>query len=421
MKKRIAIIGSGISALTSAYYLKKDYELSLFEAGDYIGGHTNTLTVDDPSGPLNVDTGFIVFNDWTYPNFIKLMDQNNVEWQDSDMSFSVKSAKEDFEYNGTSLNGLFAQRSNILRPRYWRMVKDILRFYSNAKAWLEQNPDDSPVTLGQYLKEHDYSDIFRDYHLIPVTAAIWSAGRQEVLDMPLRFFLRFLKNHGMMNVNERPVWRVIKGGSKSYIPKLIQGIEAQIHLSSPVQSVRRTKDKAYLTIADQEFEFDAVIMALHSDQALKILSDATELEKEILASFPYQENEAVLHTDQAVLPKRKLAHAAWNYHILDDEFNRVAVTYNMNILQGLKTEKSYNVTLNYSQGIDPKKVIKKIKYHHPIFTLEGVAAQKRHSEISGQNNTYYCGAYWRNGFHEDGVVSGMRVAKQLGMELEIHD
>lgn len=418
MKKRIAIVGTGVSALTAAYYLKKEYKLCLFDAGDYIGGHTNTITVDDPSGPLNVDTGFIVFNDWTYPNFIRLMKEVGVEWQDSDMSFSVKSAREDFEYNGTSVNGLFAQRSNIFKPRYWRMIRDILRFYKSAKSWLENNPEDSPVTLGKYLKDNNYSDIFRDYHLIPVTAAIWSAGRQEVLDMPLRFFLRFLNNHGMMNVNERPVWRVIKGGSKSYIPKLIEGIEGDIHLSTPVDSIRRTEDKAYVTALGKELEFDGVILACHSDQALKMLSDATAKEKEILNCFPYQENEAVLHTDESVLPKRELAHAAWNYHILDDEFNRVAVTYNMNILQSLKTDLSYNVTLNYSEAIDPKKVIRKIKYHHPIFTLEGVGAQKRHGEISGVNNTYFCGAYWRYGFHEDGVMSGMRVARQLGVEID---
>ena len=291
--------------------------------------------------------------------------------------------------------------------------------YKEAKVWLETSDQQSDISLGEYLDQHHYSPIFRDYHLIPVTAAIWSASRQQVLEMPLIFFLRFLNNHGMMNVNERPVWRVIKGGSKSYIPAISKGFSDKIYLNSPVESVSRQGNHVTLSIKGKKQTFDKVIFACHSDQALRLLEDASDQEKEILGAFPYQENEAVLHRDADILPKRKLAHAAWNYHILDKGFDRVAVTYNMNILQGLDCEESYNVTLNYSEGIDPAKIIRKITYHHPIFTLEGYAAQQRHGEISGHNKSYFCGAYWRNGFHEDGVVSGLRVAQQLGVQIDV--
>lgn len=412
-KKRIAIIGSGISGLTCGYNLHKDFDISVFEAGSYIGGHTNTLTVDAPEGPLNIDTGFIVFNDWTYPNFIKMLNDTGVESQKSDMSFSVKCETTGLEYNGTDTNSLFAQRSNIFKPKFWKMILDILRFNKSGLEWLENAAEDDDTTLGDFLIKGKFSQMFQKYYGFPITAAIWSAGEKDVRNFPLRFFMNFFKNHGMLSVNERPQWRVIKNGSKSYIPAFTKGWEDKIHLNCPVEIIKREEERVYIKSKNGLEEFDAVIFACHSDQALRLLSSPSQEETEILKAIPYQENEAVLHTDENILPKKKLAWAAWNYHILRSKSDTAALTYNMNILQSLKTETTYNVTLNFTKAIDPTKIIKKIKYMHPRFSLDAVNAQKRHSEISGPNRTFYCGAYWRYGFHEDGVFSGLRAAQQV--------
>ena len=315
--KKVAIIGSGISGLTCGYYLNKDYNIKMFEAGDYIGGHTNTIEVESSSGPINVDTGFIVFNDWTYPNFIKMLKETGVESQVSDMSFSVKCEKTGFEYNGTNTNTLFAQRSNIFKPTFWKFIKDILRFNKSGLEWIKTAADDDSTTLGEFLAQGKYSKMFKKYYGYPITAAIWSAGDEDVMNFPLRFFMTFFKNHGMLSVNERPVWRVIKGGSKSYIPAFTKGWEDKIHVNSPVQSVSRIDNAVVIESNGRKEVFDQVIFACHSDQALKLLEDASSKEKEILSAIPYQPNEAVLHTDSSVLPKRKLAWAAWNYHILE--------------------------------------------------------------------------------------------------------
>ena len=412
-KKKIAIIGSGISGLTCGYHLKKDFDIKVYEAGNYIGGHTNTLTVDDPEGPLNIDTGFIVFNDWTYPNFIKMLEETGVESQKSDMSFSVKCEETGLEYNGTDTNSLFAQRLNLVSPKFWKMILDILRFNKTGLEWLQNAADDDDTTLGQFLDKGKFSYMFRKYYGFPITAAIWSAGEEDVRKFPLRFFMNFFKNHGMLSVNERPQWRVIKNGSKSYIPAFTKGWQDKISLNTPVQMLQRKSGKVFIKSTDGLEEYDGVVFACHSDQALKILSEPSNKESEILTAIPYQENEAVLHTDEKILPKKRLAWAAWNYHILKGKSDTAALTYNMNILQSLKTSQTYNVTLNYTRAIDPDKIIKKIKYMHPRFSLEGVKAQKRHAEISGHNNTFYCGAYWRNGFHEDGVVSALSAVKQV--------
>lgn len=412
-KKRIAIIGSGISGLTCGYHLHKEFDIKVYEAGDYVGGHTNTLTVDDPDGPLNIDTGFIVFNDWTYPNFIKMLEETGVESQKSDMSFSVKCEETGLEYNGTDTNSLFAQRLNLISPKFWKMILDILRFNKTGLEWLENAAEDDNTTLGQFLDRGNFSYMFRKYYGFPITAAIWSAGEEDVRKFPLRFFMNFFKNHGMLSVNERPQWRVIKNGSKSYIPAFTKGWENKIHTNTPVQMIKRKSDKVFIKSSDNLEEFDGVVFACHSDQALRILSEPTKEENEILKAIPYQENEAVLHTDENILPKKKIAWAAWNYHILKGKSDTAALTYNMNILQSLKTSQTYNVTLNYTRAIAPDKIIRKIKYMHPRFSLEGIRAQKRHSDISGHNNTFYCGAYWRNGFHEDGVVSALSAVKQV--------
>jgi uncharacterized protein len=413
MRKKIAIIGSGISGLTCGYHLHKDYDITVYESGSYIGGHTNTIRVDDEEGPLNIDTGFIVFNDWTYPNFIKMLTDSGVESQLSDMSFSVKCEASGLEYNGTNTNTLFAQRLNLLKPKFWKMIKDILRFNKEGLMWLENSAAGDSTTLGQFLDSGQYSQAFKKYYGFPITAAIWSAGDEDVRNFPLRFFMNFFKNHGMLSVNERPNWRVIKGGSNSYIPAFTKSWKNRIHLNTPVKSVIRQEQKVIVNTAASSHEYDKVIFACHSDQALQLLSYPTPEEVEILTAIPYQKNEAVLHTDESILPKKKLAWAAWNYHILKERSSTAALTYNMNILQSLKTKTTYNVTLNFTEAIDESKIIKKINYMHPRFTLEGIKAQNRHSEISGQHNTYYCGAYWGNGFHEDGVVSGLKVVEQI--------
>jgi uncharacterized protein len=411
--KKIAIIGSGISGLTCGYHLHKEFSLKMFEAGNYIGGHTNTITVDSSSGPLNIDTGFIVFNDWTYPEFIKMITDSGVKSQLSDMSFSVKCEQSGLEYNGTNINSLFAQRRNIFKPKFWSMIRDILRFNKEGLEWVNSAPADDNTTLGQFLKDRKFSKAFIDYYAKPITAAIWSAGDKDVNEFPLRFFMTFFKNHGMLSVSERPAWRVIKNGSKSYIPAFTKGWEDKISLSNPVKKVERNNEKIVIKTASGDEVFDGVIFACHSDQALTLLGEPSAKEQAILNAMPYQKNEAVLHTDSSILPKKKRAWAAWNYHILPQANENAALTYNMNILQSLKTKETYNVTLNYTEAIAPEKIIKKIQYMHPRFSLEGINAQSRHSEISGQSRTFYCGAYWRYGFHEDGVVSGLKAVEQV--------
>ena len=415
MRKKIAIVGSGISGMTSAYHLNKDYDVTIYEAADYIGGHTNTIEVDDPDlGKINIDTGFIVFNDWTYDNFIKMLGDNSVESEESPMSFAVKCQETGLEYNGTNLNTLFAQRINLFKPRFWRMILDILRFNKAALLWLESADQDDATTLGDFLINGAYSNIFIEQYAWPMTSAIWSSSRQGTMNFPFRFFVQFFKNHGMLSVDDRPTWRVIKGGSKSYIPAFTKKFSDRIRLSSPVERIQRKNGRILLTAHGETENYDAVILACHSDQALNILAeDATDVESEILSAFPYQDNEAVLHWDETVLPQNKLAWAAWVYHRRTDKNDRAALSYNMNILQNLETRRTYCVTLNHSENIDTQKILKTIHYTHPVFTLKGIKAQKRYSEISGQNNTVFAGAYWRYGFHEDGVISGIMAADTI--------
>ena len=409
--KKIAIIGTGISALTTTYKLQQDYEVHLYDKATYIGGHTNTIKVPEGDKELAIDTGFIVFNDWTYPEFIKLMTELGVESQFSDMSFSVKCEDSGLEYNGTNLNSLFAQRSNVLSPKFWKMIKDILAFNKAALSWLEKANEQDATTLEEFIRP--YGKMFKEKYLFPMTAAIWSAGRESVEKFPLRFYLNFFKNHGFLSVDERPKWRVIKGGSNSYVAPLIAGFKDNIHLDCEVSKVERFDDHVKLSSKRGTEIFDGVVFACHSDQALKILEGGDTKEAEILGAIPYDKNTAILHWDEKVLPKRKLAHAAWNYHLEKAGVEEQAkLTYNMNILQSLDCEKVYNVSLNYDK-IDPAKIIKKITYSHPVFTLEGVLAQARKNEISGHNRSFFAGAYWRFGFHEDGVMSGLDAAKRV--------
>ena len=358
-----------------------------------------------------MDTGFIVFNDWTYPNFIDLLEQLGVASQPTLMSFSVRCERTGLEYNGENLNTLFAQRRNLFRPSFHRMIRDILRFNRAAPALLDEERD---LSLEAWLREGNYSREFSEHYILPMAAAIWSAEPGLMGAMPARFFVRFFKNHGLLSVSDRPQWRVIRGGSRAYVEALTAPFRDRIRLKCPVEWVRRHPTHVQVKPWGGPAErFDAVIIATHSDQALRLLADPTPREREILGAIPYQENEAVLHTDTRLLPHRKLAWAAWNYHLPAQPRERVAVTYNMNILQSLDAPETFCVTLNDSDAIDPARILYRTTYHHPVFTEAGVRAQARRDEISGVNRTWYCGAYWSYGFHEDGVNSGLAVARGL--------
>ena len=408
---KIAIIGSGIAGNVVAHRLHREHDITVFEAAGHIGGHTHTHTVEFKDERHEIDTGFIVFNDWTYPNFIALLTELGVESQPSAMSFSVKNEASRLEYNGATLNTLFAQRRNLLRPSFHRMIRDIVRFNREAPGLLETSSD---TGLGDYLADGGYSrEFIRDY-LIPMGAAIWSTDPARMLAFPARYFVRFFNNHGMLSVNVRPQWRAIRGGSARYVEKLVAPFRDRIHLNAPVETVRRLPDCVLVKAAGAAAgRFDHVFFACHSDQALRLLADATELEHDVLGAIPYQENEVVLHTDTTLLPRARRAWAAWNYHVLDEPGARVALTYNMNILQSLKSRQTWCVTLNRSDCIDPKKIIKRLVYHHPLYTPAGVAAQQRQHEVNGRHRTYFCGAYWRCGFHEDGVVSALNALEHF--------
>ena len=409
---KIAIVGSGIAGNVAAYHLHRDHDITLFEAGAYLGGHTHTHDIQIAGQHYAVDTGFIVFNDWTYPNFIQLLDELDVPAQESAMSFSVRVDHKNLEYNGTSLNSLFAQRSNLLRPSFYRMIRDILRFNREAPALLESNDDTR--TLSEYVQSQGYGRAFIDHYLIPMGAAIWSTDPASMLQFPTHYLVRFFHNHGMLSVNKRPTWRVIRGGSREYVQRLTAPFRNRIRLNTPVTAIRRFASHVEIETDDSPPQhFDAVFIAAHSDQALRLLADPSPLEQEVLGAIPYQKNEVVLHTDTRLLPKRPLAWAAWNYHVPQQPSQHVSVTYNMNILQGIQAPVTFCVTLNGSADIDPSKILKRLTYHHPLFTPAGVAAQQRQSEINGACRSFFCGAYWRYGFHEDGVVSALNALKHF--------
>ena len=409
---RVAIIGSGIAGMTAAYRLNRDNDVTVFEAGDHFGGHTYTLDVDLAGRTYAVDMGFIVFNERTYPNFIRLINELGVESQTSNMSFSLRCERTGLEYNGTSLNSLFAQRLNLVRPSFLGMIYDILRFNRESPRLLLAQ--DHTLTLGEYLARHGYSDSFTQRYLVPMGRAIWSATEEAMLAWPARFFVDFFERHGFLSVNDRPQWRAIKGGSREYARKLTEGYRHRIRLRTPVQSVKRSGDSVTIRTTKGDVErFDYVFFACHSDQALAILDTPTPEETEILSAFPYQANDVVLHTDTRMLPTTPLARAAWNYHALPDDKGPVRLTYDMNILQTLVSPEIFMVTLNRTADIDPAKVLHTTTMHHPVYTPNAVAAQKRRTEISGRNRTFYCGAYWRYGFHEDGVVSAEWAVKDF--------
>jgi predicted NAD/FAD-binding protein len=419
---RVAIVGAGVSGLVAAHLLHAEHEIVVFEAGSYAGGHTNTIRVESGDGPLDIDTGFIVMNDRNYPNFTRLLDRLGVARQTTHMSFSVKAEDEDFEYAGTP-RGLFCQPRNLISPAFARMIRDLLRFNHALRGMLagagRAKAERADESLGDFLSRGRYSRMFVERLIVPQASAVWSADPGQMQSFPVRFLAEFFSNHGMLGFRDRPQWSTIRGGSARYVEALAAPFRERIRLNAPVQRIERDEDGVDISATGHEPEsFDQVVIAAHSDQALAMLADPSERETELLGSIPYQSNEAVLHTDSSLLPRRRAARAAWNFHLLSAPKALSTVTYWMNHLQRLQAREDYCVTLNRTEAIDPAKVIRNISYSHPVFTPAGVAAQSRHGEISGlEQRTHYCGAYWGWGFHEDGVRSALTACEPFGVSL----
>ena len=411
---KIGVIGSGVAGLTCAHVLGPHHEVTLFEAQDRLGGHANTVTVEDPvAGPVDIDTGFIVHNDRNYPNIQRLFDELGVAPIDTEMSFGVADEATGFYYRATNLNTIFADRKNLVRPTTYRMLADIVRFYRHAKAHLESG--DPNRTLADFLAEHDYCSAFVDLHLIPMGASIWSADPATFTEFPAVALFRFLENHGLLGVGNRPQWKALIGGSRTYVDAIAQRFAGTIHTSSPVRSVTRSSVGATVQTNDGETRFDAVVMACHSDQALDMIADPSTEESDILGAIRYQPNTATLHTDTSVLPSKESAWAAWNYYRRSDghDAGSTVLTYDMNQLMRLDTKERYLVSLNDCR-IDSSKVLYETSYAHPVFDRPALSAQARVGEISGVNRTHFAGAYWSYGFHEDGMASALRVCRELG-------
>ena len=410
----IAIIGCGISGLSAAYYLRANHDLTLYESAASIGGHTATVDVDWQGRRYAIDTGFIVYNDWTYPNFIELMQTLGVKTKPTEMSFSVRCDHNGLEYGGNNLDTLFAQRRNLLRPSFHKMLQDILRFNREAVRDLDSGRLSATTTLGEYLVENGYGKAFIQHYLLPMGSAIWSAAIDGMADFPLLFFIRFFKNHGLLSVNNRPQWHVIEGGSRAYLEPLTRSFKQAIRCNARIASVCRRPGGVELVMSDgHRVQYDQVIFACHSDQALALLDDATQAEREALGAIPYQSNEVVLHTDDSLLPRCRRAWSSWNYWLREGEQSRAVLNYNMNILQGLDAQTTFCVTLNATESIAADKIIDSFEYSHPVFSLEAISAAKRIEDFNGLNRSWFAGAYLGNGFHEDGVASARKVADAI--------
>jgi predicted NAD/FAD-binding protein len=418
---RVAIVGAGVSGLVAAHLLHREHEIVLYEAASYAGGHTNTIRVDTAHETHQVDTGFIVMNDRNYPNFTRLLGRLGVATQATHMSFSVKGEEEDFEYCGTP-RGLFCQPSNLVSVRFQRMIVDLLRFNRALGILLAREHsagEHAGETLGDFLERGRFSRAFVERLIVPQVSAVWSADPRTMHTFPVRFLAEFFANHGMLGFRDRPQWATVSGGSARYVDALTAPFRERIRLNAPVHSITRHDGHVELSCRGSKPErYDQVVIATHSDQALAMLGDPSEREVELLGAIPYQRNEAVLHTDSSLLPRRRSARAAWNFHLLHEPKPLSTVTYYMNHLQRLKAEEDFCVTLNRSEAIDPAKVIRTIDYSHPVYTPAGVAAQAQHETISGlHSRTHYCGAYWGWGFHEDGVKSALQACEPFGVAL----
>lgn len=408
---RLAIVGTGVAGLVTAHHLHERHDLTVYEADDRIGGHTHTVDVEVDGPPVRVDTGFIVFNDRTYPNFTRILDDLGVRSKPTTMSFSVQCERTGLEYQGSSFGGLFAQPSNLLRPSFLRMLREIVRFNRVALARLPGLDD--RTTLGELLATEGFTGRVVEHYVVPMGAAIWSSPPQNMLAFPAATFVRFLANHGMLSLRDRPQWRVVEGGSRTYLDRITAPFRDRIRLATPVLGIERDGAGVTVTSHRGKERFDGVIVAAHSDQALALLRDASDAERAILGAIPYQRNEVLLHTDARVLPRRRRAWAAWNYRIPKTPRASVAVSYAMQILQGLDTAVPVCVTLNDDGTVREDRILRRMTYHHPVFTTEALLAQGRRAEVSGTARTWFCGAYWRYGFHEDGVVSALEVLRDF--------
>ncbi len=410
---RIAVIGSGISGLGAAWLLARQHEVVVFEANDYAGGHTHTHDIELGGLNYRIDTGFIVCNPEHYPQFMRFLADLDVATQETTMSFALSNERSGLEYNATRLDTLFCQRRNLVSPRFWRMVRDILRFYREAPALLA-TPGPGPG-LGDYLEQHGYSEIFRDDHLVPMASALWSSPARGILDFPARYLVQFMANHCMLQTSGRPPWQVVRGGSKTYVEAWEQRCGAELRLSTAVSEIRREAAGVSVSSARGVEQFDQIVLACHADQALALLSDADRLERDILGALRFQDNDTVLHTDTRLLPRRRKAWAAWNALVLADGENACTVTYDMNQLQRIDAPETFCVTLNCTDRIDPARILKRMRYRHPVYDEASVHARTRRAEINGRNRTWYAGAYWGWGFHEDGMQSAVEVAAGLGV------
>ncbi len=412
---RIAVIGAGISGLASAWMLSRKYAVTLFEAQDYLGGHTHTHELDLDGRHYAVDSGFIVFNERHYPLLTTLLRQLRVRTQPTTMSFSVRSEASGLEYNASSLDGLFCQRRNLLSRRFLGMLADLRRFYREAPALLaERGPG---PTLGAYLARHGYGTAFRDEHLVPMASALWSSPAAAILDFPVQYLVRFMSNHDMLKLNGRSPWRVVSGGSSSYVKALREHWSVRERLDTPVLAVRRSGARVHVYTRTGVEQFDQVVLAAHADQSLALLADASEAEREVLGAIGYQLNETVLHTDTALLPRNRKAWAAWNAFVPRSNQQQCTVSYCMNLLQNLTEAPPVIVTLNRTAAIAPGKVLRRMRYHHPVYSHRSLRAQARRHEIQGRRGTWFAGAYWGWGFHEDGLRSAVEVCSALGESL----
>lgn len=409
---RVAVVGSGISALSAAWFLSQQHDVTVFEKQDRLGGHTNTIEVDESGKKVNVDTGFIVFNSPNYPNLTAMFDHLNVKTKDTDMSFAVSINQGELEYSGTDLNGLFAQRSNLFSYSHWSMIFEILRFNKQAKKDL-QSTEPLDLSLEEYLNGHKFSDKMRNHYLLPMAAAIWSCPVETMLLFPARSFLQFFENHGLLNVEDRPQWETVVNGSKTYIAEILKDGNFTIRLNSPVIKVNKQDNKVLLTTADgSETLFDEVVFGSHADETYAILDDKLKAKFSVLENFSYQENIAYLHTDKDLMPTRKLAWSSWNYlRDMSRPETSVAVSYWMNLLQNLKCEEDYFVTLNPIQKPAVDKTIKEIIYQHPVFDQKAMDSQPDLYRAQGQDGIWMCGSYFGYGFHEDGLTSSVDLAK----------
>jgi len=414
--KKIAVIGSGISGLSCAWLLNKAHDVTLFEKDDRLGGHSNTVSFNLDSTNVDVDTGFIVFNPVNYPNLVKFFQTLDVATCDTDMSFAVSINQGSLEYSGTGLKGLLAQKRNLVRPSFWKMIRELLHFYKHSETFASHYDLDR-MTLGELLMQQGYSQQFIYDHLLPMGAAIWSTPVEKMLNYPASSFLRFCRNHGLVQLKDRPQWQTVIGGSKRYVDKIAADLNGKIRLNSRIHKIVRSEEGVFVVDHHGKQErFDDVVLACHSDQALALLDAPTEEEKRLLQIFPYQRNKAYLHLDQSLMPKRKAVWSSWNYMSEGerDQTQEVSVTYWMNQLQPLKTEKPVFVSLNPLEEPEEGSIIRTFFYDHPEFGRDALASQKELWSLQGQQSTWFCGAYFGYGFHEDGLQSGLAVAEALG-------